>query len=73
MCGLSLDERGSAMILSGDTIRTCVSRKRAALPLAVESREQAVRGQSRSDATGEMRGSWRAGAVPLQFNPTKSR
>jgi len=64
----------SAMILSGDTIQNMriAVNAAAARPLRLKAVEQAVRGQSRSDATGEMAGKLAVqGAVPLQFNAYK--
>src|ERR1700720_1030956 len=64
----------SAMVLSGDRIdriRIAVNAA-AARPLRLKAVEEAVRGQSRTAATGEMAGSLAVrGAVPLQFNGYK--
>src|SRR5712664_4097451 len=64
----------SAMVLSGDRIdriRIAVNAA-AARPLRLKAVENAVRGQSRTDATGEMAGKLAVqGAVPLQFNAYK--
>ena len=43
----------------------------AARPLRLKAVEDAVRGQSRSVATGEMEGTAVQGAIPLQFNAYK--
>src|ERR1700720_3180907 len=64
----------SAMVLSGDRIdrlRIAVNAV-AARPLRLKAVEDAVRGQSRSVATGEMAGKLAVqGAIPLQFNAYK--
>jgi xanthine dehydrogenase YagS FAD-binding subunit len=64
----------SAMVLSGDRIeriRIAVNAA-AARPLRLKAVEEAVRGQARSAATGEMAGKLAVqGAVPLQFNGYK--
>src|SRR6266851_5820682 len=64
----------SAMVLSGDRIenmRIAVNAA-AARPLRLKAVEDAVRGQSRTAATGEMAGKLAVqGAVPLQFNAYK--
>jgi xanthine dehydrogenase YagS FAD-binding subunit len=64
----------SAMVLSGDRIeriRIAVNGA-AARPLRLTAVEDAVRGQSRTAATGEMAGKLAVqGAVPLQFNAYK--
>jgi len=64
----------SAMLLSGDRIervRIAVNGA-AARPLRLKAVEDAVRGQSRNAATGEMAGKLAVqGAVPLQFNGYK--
>jgi len=64
----------SAMTLSGNTIqniRIAVNAV-AARPLRLKAVEDAVRGQARSAATGEMAGKLAVqGAVPLQFNAYK--
>src|ERR1700720_4435421 len=64
----------SAMRLSGDrieTIRIAVNGA-AARPLRLKTVEDAVRGQSRTAATGEMAGKLAVqGAVPLRFNAYK--
>jgi xanthine dehydrogenase YagS FAD-binding subunit len=64
----------SAMMLSGDKIdriRIAVNGA-AARPLRLKAVEDAVRGKSRSAATGEMAGKLAVeGAVPLQFNAYK--
>ncbi len=64
----------SAMTLSGDTIqriRIAVNAA-AARPLRLIAVEQAVTGQLRNEATGEMAGDLAVkGAVPLQFNAYK--
>jgi xanthine dehydrogenase YagS FAD-binding subunit len=64
----------SAMVLSGDRIeriRIAVNAV-AARPLRLKVVEDAVHGQSRSAATGEMAGKLAVqGAVPLQFNSYK--
>src|ERR1700690_45127 len=64
----------SAMVLSGNTIermRIAVNGA-AARPLRLKAVEDAVRGQSRNAATGEMAGKLSVqGAVPLQFNAYK--
>ena len=64
----------SAMVLSGDRIeriRIAVNGA-AARPLRLTAVEDAVRGQSRTEATGEMAGKLAVqGAVPLQFNAYK--
>jgi xanthine dehydrogenase YagS FAD-binding subunit len=64
----------SAMVLSGDTIqriRIAVNAV-AARPLRLKAVEDAVRGQPRSAATGEMAGKLAVqGAIPLQFNAYK--
>jgi xanthine dehydrogenase YagS FAD-binding subunit len=64
----------SAMVLSGDRIeriRIAVNAA-AARPLRLKAVEDAVRGQSRTAATGEMAGKLAVqGAVPLQFNGYK--
>jgi xanthine dehydrogenase YagS FAD-binding subunit len=64
----------SATILSGDTIdrmRIAVNGA-AAQPLRLKAVEDAVRGQPRNAATGEMAGRLAVqGAVPLQFNAYK--
>src|SRR6266852_3560263 len=64
----------SAMVLSGDRIeqiRIAVNAA-AARPLRLKAVEDAVRGQSRTVATGEMAGKLAVqGAVPLQFNAYK--
>jgi xanthine dehydrogenase YagS FAD-binding subunit len=64
----------SAMMLSGDTIKNIriAVNAVAARPLRLKVVEDAVRGQSRSAATGEMAGKLAVqGAVPLQFNAYK--
>src|ERR1700675_3114966 len=64
----------SAMMLSGDTIRDIRIAVNAAAdrPLRLKAVEDAVRGQSRTAATGEMAGKRAVrGAVPLQFNAYK--
>jgi xanthine dehydrogenase YagS FAD-binding subunit len=64
----------SAMMLSGDRIdriRIAVNAA-AARPLRLKAVEDAVRGQSRTAATGEMAGKLAVqGAIPLQFNAYK--
>src|ERR1700681_3288590 len=64
----------SAMVLSGDRIeriRIAVNAA-AARPLRLKAVEDAVRGQSRTAATGEMASKLAVqGAVPLQFNAYK--
>jgi xanthine dehydrogenase YagS FAD-binding subunit len=64
----------SAMLLSGDKIervRIAVNGA-AARPLRLKAVEDAVRGQSRTAATGELAGKLAVqGAVPLQFNAYK--
>jgi xanthine dehydrogenase YagS FAD-binding subunit len=64
----------SAMALSGEKIagiRIAVNGA-AARPLRLKAVEDAVRGQPRSEATGEMAGKLSVqGAVPLQFNAYK--
>ena len=64
----------SAMLLSGDRIervRIAVNGA-AARPLRLKAVEDAVRGQSRNAATGELAGKLAVqGAVPLQFNAYK--
>ncbi len=64
----------SAMVLSGDRIeriRLAVNAV-AARPLRLKAVEDAVRGQSRTPATGEMAGRLAVqGAIPLQFNAYK--
>ena len=64
----------SAMVLSGSTIermRIAVNGA-AARPLRLKAVEDAVRGQPRNAATGEMAGKLSVqGAVPLQFNAYK--
>jgi len=63
-----------AMVLSGNTIermRIAVNGA-AARPLRLKAVEDAVRGQPRNTATGEMAGKLSVqGAVPLQFNAYK--
>jgi len=64
----------SAMVLSGDTIQNVriAVNGAAARPLRLKTVEDAVRGQSRSVATGEMAGKLAVqGAIPLQFNAYK--
>ncbi len=64
----------SAMMLSGDTIKDIriAANAVAARPLRLKAVEDAVRGQSRSVATGEAAGRLAVqGAVPLQFNAYK--
>src|SRR5712692_9520179 len=64
----------SAMILSGDAIQNIriAVNAAAARPLRLKAVEDAVRGQSRSTATGQMAGKLAVqGAVPLQFNAYK--
>jgi len=64
----------SAMVLSGERIeriRIAVNAA-AARPLRLKAVEDAVRGQSRTPATGEMAGKLAVqGAIPLQFNGYK--
>ena len=64
----------SAMVVSGDRIeriRIAVNGA-AARPLRLKAVEEAVKGKSRSAATGEMAGKLAVeGAVPLQFNAYK--
>jgi xanthine dehydrogenase YagS FAD-binding subunit len=64
----------SAMVLSGDTIqriRIAVNAV-AARPLRLKAVEDAVHGQPRNAATGEMAGKLAVqGAIPLQFNAYK--
>jgi xanthine dehydrogenase YagS FAD-binding subunit len=64
----------SATVTSGDTIdriRIAVNGA-AARPLRLKAVEDAVRGQPRNAATGEMAGRLAVqGAVPLQFNAYK--
>ncbi len=64
----------SAMRLSGDAIQNIriAVNAAAARPLRLKAVEDAVRGQSRSTATGQMAGKLAVqGAVPLQFNAYK--
>jgi xanthine dehydrogenase YagS FAD-binding subunit len=62
------------MVVSGDgieRIRIAVN-DAAARPLRLKAVEDAVRGQQRNTATGEMAGKLAVrGAVPLQFNAYK--
>jgi xanthine dehydrogenase YagS FAD-binding subunit len=68
----------SAMVTSGDSSAQTIDRIRisvnavAARPLRLKTVEDAVRGQPRNAATGEMAGKLAVhGAVPLQFNAYK--
>jgi xanthine dehydrogenase YagS FAD-binding subunit len=68
----------SAMVTSGDSSAQRIDRMRisvnaaAARPLRLKAVEDAVRGQPRNAATGEMAGKLAVqGAVPLQFNTYK--
>jgi xanthine dehydrogenase YagS FAD-binding subunit len=68
----------SAMVTSGDSSAQTIDRIRisvnaaAARPLRLKTVEDAVRGQPRNAATGEMAGKLAVhGAVPLQFNGYK--
>ena len=64
----------SAMVLSGNTIQSAriAVNAVAARPLRLKAVEDAVRGQPRNAATGELAGKLAVqGAVPLQFNGYK--